>query len=165
MTEQAQKIIDDWTALQNTKACLLLSGLTCRRLPPFPSNVEWIVIRWMTLDALPAIPDSVRRFVLWGVNVDEVPALPNELEYLALAHTSVRILPRMPCMNRWIRFTCQLYIADCPRLLIPYTGQFSYEYAALWGQWWGEQPAARQRTTQRCATIKDELLARRVDVC
>jgi hypothetical protein len=155
----AQKIIDDWIVLNNTETCLLFSGLTCRRLPPFPDDVEWLIIRWMTLEELPAIPDSVKRLVLWGVKVDELPPVPYDLEYLALAKTSIRILPRLPgIMNRWKKTSCQVYIQDCNYLLIPYRGQYSYEYAKLWNWWWTEQPASRLRSTRRCNLIKDELM-------
>lgn len=155
----AQPIIDDWVNKNDTEACLLLIGLTCRRLPPFPEGVKWIIIRNMTLDELPPIPESVIRLVLWCVKLDELPPVPYNLENLVLAYTTLRILPRMPCVNRWKHYTCQLYMYSNPNLLIPRGNLFSYEYAELWNEWWLEQGVARQRAHNRCAVIKDELLA------
>lgn len=156
----AQTLFDNWKSLNNTEACLLLSGLTCHRLPPFPEEVEWIIIRHMTLDEVPAIPDSVKRLVLWDVKVDELPSVPYDLEFLTLARTSIRILPPLYGMaNRWKKTSCQLYLQDNPRLLFSRGNMFSYEYANIWNNWWAEQPVVRLRSLDRCATIKDELLA------
>lgn len=167
-TESKQKsdpnhIIQSWLATGDPTRELIFDRLSCRALPPIPESVAMMLIRDMHLDTLPPMPSSLRYLMLSGVWIQSLPPLPESLRGLCLMDCTIQLLPRMPFLLRWNQ-PGLLVIRNCKHLLISHDDdeiylRDSFRYAESWDHWWAEQKQVKKRTADRCAVIKEELMA------
>lgn len=150
---------------------LVVDELNITSLPDLPSGLQKLYCSRTRLTTLPELPSRLQR--LWCSNtitLTTLPDLPSGLQELYCNNTSLTILPDLPSGLQilWCANTNITTLLDIPSslrvfwcdntTLIRGETESVETYNQRWRAWREEQ-AAKRRAKERCAIIKEELVA------
>lgn len=135
---------------------LSLCNVSIKELPALPPTLATLLLHDICrLQTLPALPSALRFLEFDNAKqLTTLPALPASLQYLILYSTGITMLPPLP-----VAALNGLYYNNTPLLFARNAGESLYDYEARLAPI-REQMDEEKRTRQRCAAIKEALIAR-----
>jgi hypothetical protein len=130
---------------------LYLSTLNITSIPSLPPTLTDLVCTKLLIKELPSLPATLRYLDCSYTTITELPPLPDTLEALICNNTNLTQLPPLPVSLRF------LMSFSCPKLIIQHIpGRISMEEnIKRWRDW----HSGETRCRERCAAIKEELMA------
>lgn len=144
--------------LPNSLRALTISGSQISVLPELPSGLHRISLCRTPVRHLPLLPPSLTSLACEETAIKDLPVtLPPALQYLYISGTQITVLPVLPTSVRSVHDTrTPLKVPwTQERYMMPYTpARYNRETAEVREAW-----LASRRPQERCATIKEELMA------
>jgi Leucine-rich repeat (LRR) protein len=150
-----------------------LVGLNITSLPELPNGIHILCCNNTQITELPPLPSTLQKLFCYGTQITELPPLPSTLQELYCADTQITELPPLPstlqklfCYGTQITelpplpSTLQgLYCHNCSNLKLQRNkNETNQEYKERW-KLFHEERVSKARIQERCATIKEELMA------